>query len=162
VCTSVIFETQRCTLLQYLGLRSSHFSLVCRSHDSIFAGYKFDEHDRDSPNLRIQYARFPGPRSASGSRSRRWILFLSFVRRTRRRQSVCFIRCQISVICRIVLGLGRLLLLCAFGSILFCNFFIQSVQSKCDFILCCFIHESWCHHPGFFCRGLLLHCSTDL
>lgn len=34
-------------------------------------GYKFDEHDRDSPNLRIQYARFPGPRSASGSRSRR-------------------------------------------------------------------------------------------
>ncbi|KAK1305109.1 U1 small nuclear ribonucleoprotein A [Acorus calamus] len=34
-------------------------------------GYKFDEHDRDSASLRLQYARFPGPRSAGGPRGRR-------------------------------------------------------------------------------------------
>eukprot|EP00262_Sarcandra_glabra_P013461 TRINITY_DN372_c0_g2_i1.p1 TRINITY_DN372_c0_g2~~TRINITY_DN372_c0_g2_i1.p1 ORF type:complete len:232 (+),score=42.81 TRINITY_DN372_c0_g2_i1:116-811(+) len=34
-------------------------------------GYKFDEHDRDSANLRLQFARFPGPRSAGGPRGRR-------------------------------------------------------------------------------------------
>ncbi|CAA7391919.1 unnamed protein product [Spirodela intermedia] len=33
-------------------------------------GYKFDEHDRDSANLRLQFARFPGPRSG-GPRGRR-------------------------------------------------------------------------------------------
>ncbi|KAF9616451.1 hypothetical protein IFM89_029705 [Coptis chinensis] len=30
------------------------------------AGYKFDEHDRDSDNLRLQFARYPGPRSGGG------------------------------------------------------------------------------------------------
>eukprot|EP00262_Sarcandra_glabra_P013459 TRINITY_DN372_c0_g1_i1.p1 TRINITY_DN372_c0_g1~~TRINITY_DN372_c0_g1_i1.p1 ORF type:complete len:234 (+),score=38.71 TRINITY_DN372_c0_g1_i1:70-771(+) len=34
-------------------------------------GYKFDEHDRESPNLRLQFARFPGPRSGGGPRGRR-------------------------------------------------------------------------------------------
>jgi len=29
-------------------------------------GYKFDEHDRNSSNLRLQYARFTGPRGHSG------------------------------------------------------------------------------------------------
>uniref|UniRef100_A0ACD6A9U7 Uncharacterized protein n=1 Tax=Avena sativa TaxID=4498 RepID=A0ACD6A9U7_AVESA len=29
-------------------------------------GYKFDEHDRSSPHLRLQYARFTGPRGQSG------------------------------------------------------------------------------------------------
>uniref|UniRef100_J3MAW5 RRM domain-containing protein n=2 Tax=Oryza brachyantha TaxID=4533 RepID=J3MAW5_ORYBR len=29
-------------------------------------GYKFDEHDRNSPHLRLQYARFTGPRGGSG------------------------------------------------------------------------------------------------
>ncbi|KAL5224317.1 hypothetical protein ABZP36_010956 [Zizania latifolia] len=29
-------------------------------------GYKFDEHDRNSPHLRLQFARFTGPRGASG------------------------------------------------------------------------------------------------
>ncbi|CAL5050579.1 unnamed protein product [Urochloa decumbens] len=29
-------------------------------------GYKFDEHDRNSSNLRLQYARFTGPRGNSG------------------------------------------------------------------------------------------------
>ncbi|XP_077234410.1 RNA-binding protein 1-like [Tasmannia lanceolata] len=29
-------------------------------------GYKFDEHDRDSAILRLQFARFPGPRSGGG------------------------------------------------------------------------------------------------
>ncbi|CAD6337914.1 unnamed protein product [Miscanthus lutarioriparius] len=29
-------------------------------------GYKFDEHDRNSPNLRLQFARFTGPRGNSG------------------------------------------------------------------------------------------------
>ncbi|RRT61168.1 hypothetical protein B296_00016909 [Ensete ventricosum] len=36
-----------------------------------FAGYKFDENDRESANLRLQFARFPGPRSFSGPRGRR-------------------------------------------------------------------------------------------
>ena len=31
-----------------------------------FAGYKFDEHDRNSSNLRLQFARFTGPRGNSG------------------------------------------------------------------------------------------------
>uniref|UniRef100_A0A0E0ENN5 RRM domain-containing protein n=2 Tax=Oryza TaxID=4527 RepID=A0A0E0ENN5_9ORYZ len=34
-------------------------------------GYKFDEHDRDSAHLRLQFSRFPGPRSAGGPRGRR-------------------------------------------------------------------------------------------
>ncbi|CAO2164968.1 unnamed protein product [Urochloa humidicola] len=34
-------------------------------------GYKFDEHDRDSAHLRLQFSRFPGPRSAGGPRARR-------------------------------------------------------------------------------------------
>jgi len=37
-------------------------------------GYKFDEHDRNSSNLRLQYARFTGPRGHSapgGPRGRR-------------------------------------------------------------------------------------------
>ncbi|CAD5181756.1 unnamed protein product [Musa acuminata subsp. malaccensis] len=34
-------------------------------------GYKFDESDRESANLRLQFARFPGPRSFSGPRGRR-------------------------------------------------------------------------------------------
>ncbi|ERN13345.1 hypothetical protein AMTRI_Chr09g21630 [Amborella trichopoda] len=34
-------------------------------------GYKLDEHDRDSPNLRLQFARYPGPRSGGGPRGRR-------------------------------------------------------------------------------------------
>ncbi|MQL92784.1 hypothetical protein Taro_025415 [Colocasia esculenta] len=33
-------------------------------------GYKFDEHDRDSSSLRLQFARFPGPRSSGGPRGR--------------------------------------------------------------------------------------------
>uniref|UniRef100_A0A0D6R8X9 RRM domain-containing protein n=1 Tax=Araucaria cunninghamii TaxID=56994 RepID=A0A0D6R8X9_ARACU len=32
-------------------------------------GYKFDENERDSPSLRLQFARFPGPR-AGGARDR--------------------------------------------------------------------------------------------
>ncbi|RWW50461.1 hypothetical protein BHE74_00043272, partial [Ensete ventricosum] len=35
-----------------------------------FAGYKFDENDRESSNLRLQFARFP-PRSSGGHRGRR-------------------------------------------------------------------------------------------
>ncbi|KAH0452440.1 hypothetical protein IEQ34_019739 [Dendrobium chrysotoxum] len=34
-------------------------------------GYCFDEHDRESARLRLQFARFPGPRSSAGPRSRR-------------------------------------------------------------------------------------------
>ncbi|RWR89395.1 RNA recognition motif domain-containing protein [Cinnamomum micranthum f. kanehirae] len=34
-------------------------------------GYKFDEHDRDSAILRLQFARFPGPRSGGGPRGKR-------------------------------------------------------------------------------------------
>ncbi|OAY78000.1 RNA-binding protein 1 [Ananas comosus] len=34
-------------------------------------GYKFDEHDRESANLRLQFARHPGPRSSGGPRGRR-------------------------------------------------------------------------------------------
>ncbi|KAM0934644.1 putative RNA recognition motif domain, nucleotide-binding alpha-beta plait domain superfamily [Dioscorea sansibarensis] len=34
-------------------------------------GYKFDEHDRQSANMRLQFARFPGPRSSGGSHGRR-------------------------------------------------------------------------------------------
>ncbi|XP_026665186.2 RNA-binding protein 1-like [Phoenix dactylifera] len=34
-------------------------------------GYKFDVHDRDSANLRLQFARFAGPRSAGRPRGRR-------------------------------------------------------------------------------------------
>ncbi|XP_062191741.1 RNA-binding protein 1-like [Phragmites australis] len=34
-------------------------------------GYKFDEHERDSAHLRLQFSRFPGPRSAGGPRGRR-------------------------------------------------------------------------------------------
>lgn len=37
-----------------------------------FAGYKFDEHDRDSVNLRLQFARYPGARSGGGYRGKRW------------------------------------------------------------------------------------------
>ncbi|XP_020598732.1 RNA-binding protein 1-like [Phalaenopsis equestris] len=34
-------------------------------------GYRFDERDRDSASLRLQFARFPGPRPSGGPRSRR-------------------------------------------------------------------------------------------
>ncbi|KAL3838046.1 hypothetical protein ACJIZ3_022637 [Penstemon smallii] len=34
-------------------------------------GYKFDEHDRDSAILRLQFARYPGARSGGGHRGRR-------------------------------------------------------------------------------------------
>ncbi|KAF8379765.1 hypothetical protein HHK36_029214 [Tetracentron sinense] len=34
-------------------------------------GYKFDEHDRDSADIRLQFARYPGPRSGGGSRGKR-------------------------------------------------------------------------------------------
>ncbi|KAI8028741.1 RNA-binding protein 1 [Camellia lanceoleosa] len=34
-------------------------------------GYKFDEHDRDSVNLRLQFARYPGVRSGGGHRGKR-------------------------------------------------------------------------------------------
>ncbi|XP_057472658.1 RNA-binding protein 1-like isoform X2 [Actinidia eriantha] len=34
-------------------------------------GYKFDEHDRDSVDLRLQFARFPGARSGGGHRGKR-------------------------------------------------------------------------------------------
>lgn len=36
-----------------------------------FTGYKFDEHDRDSATLRLQFARYAGPRSA-WPRGRHW------------------------------------------------------------------------------------------
>lgn len=34
-------------------------------------GYQFDEHDRESGRLRLQFARFAGPRSSGGPRNRR-------------------------------------------------------------------------------------------
>ncbi|CAI9086924.1 OLC1v1020854C1 [Oldenlandia corymbosa var. corymbosa] len=34
-------------------------------------GYKFDEHDRDSVRLRLQFARYPGARSGGGHRGKR-------------------------------------------------------------------------------------------
>ncbi|XP_042066237.1 RNA-binding protein 1-like isoform X1 [Salvia splendens] len=34
-------------------------------------GYNFDEHDRDSTHLRLQFARFPGARSRGGHRGKR-------------------------------------------------------------------------------------------
>ncbi|KAH8492229.1 hypothetical protein H0E87_021701 [Populus deltoides] len=34
-------------------------------------GYRFDEHDRDSFNLRLQFARYPGARSGGGHRGKR-------------------------------------------------------------------------------------------
>jgi hypothetical protein len=34
-------------------------------------GYKFDEHDRDSVNLRLQFSRHPGARSGGGHRGKR-------------------------------------------------------------------------------------------
>lgn len=36
-----------------------------------FAGYKFDEHDRDSVCLRLQFARYPGARSGGTHRGKR-------------------------------------------------------------------------------------------
>ncbi|KAB5524074.1 hypothetical protein DKX38_021823 [Salix brachista] len=36
-----------------------------------FAGYRFDEHDRDSVHLRLQFARYPGARSGGGHRGKR-------------------------------------------------------------------------------------------
>ncbi|KAH9316921.1 hypothetical protein KI387_018690 [Taxus chinensis] len=33
-------------------------------------GYKFDENERDSPSLRLQFARFPGPRGGGSGRDR--------------------------------------------------------------------------------------------
>ena len=38
-----------------------------------FTGYEMDEHSPDSNYLRLQFSRFPGPRSGPGSRSKRWI-----------------------------------------------------------------------------------------
>jgi len=40
-----------------------------------FAGYKFDENDRDSAILRLQFARFPGSRSGGGHRGKRWMVW---------------------------------------------------------------------------------------
>ncbi|AQL02434.1 Nuclear speckle RNA-binding protein A [Zea mays] len=37
-----------------------------RPRPTEFSGYKFDEHDRNSPNLRLQFARFAGPKGNSG------------------------------------------------------------------------------------------------
>ncbi|XP_068650781.1 RNA-binding protein 1-like [Aristolochia californica] len=37
----------------------------------VLQGYKFDEQDRDSAVLRLQFARFPGPRSGGGPRGKR-------------------------------------------------------------------------------------------
>ncbi|KAH9780233.1 hypothetical protein KPL71_008005 [Citrus sinensis] len=34
-------------------------------------GYRFDEHDRDSVKLRLQFARYPGARSGGGHRGKR-------------------------------------------------------------------------------------------
>lgn len=34
-------------------------------------GYQFDEHDRDSAHLRLQFARYPGARSGGGHRGKR-------------------------------------------------------------------------------------------
>lgn len=34
-------------------------------------GYKMDEHNPDSNYLRLQFSRFPGPRSGHGTRSKR-------------------------------------------------------------------------------------------
>jgi len=40
-----------------------------------FAGYKFDELDRNSVNLRFQFARrYPGARSGGAYRGKRWIM----------------------------------------------------------------------------------------
>lgn len=39
-----------------------------------FAGYKFDELDRNSVNLRFQFARYPGARSGGVHRGKRWII----------------------------------------------------------------------------------------
>lgn len=38
---------------------------------SALQGYEMDEHDPDSSHLRIQFSRYPGPRSGAGSRGRR-------------------------------------------------------------------------------------------
>ncbi|XP_021285314.1 RNA-binding protein 2-like isoform X2 [Herrania umbratica] len=38
---------------------------------SALQGYKMDEHDPDSNYLRLQFSRYPGPRSSSGARGRR-------------------------------------------------------------------------------------------
>lgn len=43
----------------------------CEVVTTRFAGYVFDENDRDSSILRLQFARFPGPRSSGGPRGRR-------------------------------------------------------------------------------------------
>ncbi|KAG9452649.1 hypothetical protein H6P81_005553 [Aristolochia fimbriata] len=37
----------------------------------VLQGYKFDEQDRNSAVLRLQFARFPGPRSGGGPRGKR-------------------------------------------------------------------------------------------
>ncbi|XP_022749556.1 RNA-binding protein 2-like [Durio zibethinus] len=39
---------------------------------SALQGYKMDEDDPDSNYLRLQFSRYPGPRSGSGTRGRRW------------------------------------------------------------------------------------------
>ena len=56
------FENKRNEVVRVM--RSSSFNWD-------FAGYKFDEHERESANLRLQFARFPGPRSGGGPRGRR-------------------------------------------------------------------------------------------
>jgi hypothetical protein len=43
----------------YLTLDHEHPGLVLQV-------YKFDEHDRNLPHLRLQFARFTGPRGQSG------------------------------------------------------------------------------------------------
>lgn len=46
---------------------------ACKIVELDFAGYKFDEHDRQSVSLRVQFARYPGARSGGGHRGKRWI-----------------------------------------------------------------------------------------
>lgn len=58
-CTSNIFGSKHGELRKRKTVRIN------------FAGYKFDEHDRDSVNLRLQFARYPGARSGGGHRGKR-------------------------------------------------------------------------------------------
>lgn len=50
----------------YLNCRCVRLEILCLD----LAGYKLDEHDRDSPNLRLQFARRPGARSGGGYRGK--------------------------------------------------------------------------------------------
>lgn len=64
--------TLTCLSLRVRQVQSWHSPVyVVKQSRFNFAGYKFDENDRESANLRLQFARFPGPRSAGGPRGRR-------------------------------------------------------------------------------------------